>query len=112
MPPPKPAALFPEMVLEWMMVSGFPVKFPLGKNAMMPPPWPFWPLITWVARLFSTLLLVITMRASLLMAIPPPGPEDGLSTAELFWKVLLLMVAKPLLLWFRKLKMTRPPPPP
>src|SRR5205807_6130374 len=103
---------FPEMVLEWMAVCGFPVKLPLGKKAMMPPPWPFWPLITWVALLFSTLLLVMTMRVSLLRAIPPPGPEDGLSTAELFWMVLLVIVRNPLLLWFRKLKATIPPPPP
>src|SRR5437899_2675742 len=30
--------------------------------------------------------------------IPPPGPDEGLSTAELFWMVLLVMVTNPLLL--------------
>src|SRR5262249_2400202 len=123
-PPPNPADLFPDMVLEWIKVSAVVALTFCGAKATMPPPAPNEmpgaprqvESHTCVALLFLTWLLVMVMWPSWEMAIPPPFPAEPTSTTELPWKMLLLIVAPPLApaptLGARKLKITSPPPPP
>src|SRR5215472_4262982 len=108
-PPPKPAAWFPEIVLEWITVCLEPVELEV---MVIPPPDPALgdPLL--VARLLSTWLLLIDIRDGSETQMPPPVPVAPPVTcfAELFWMMLLLIVARPVPLLVLKIAMPAPLP--
>lgn len=82
-PPPSPAALFPEMVVPWMTVCLSP-----GPAASMkiPPPSPLIAPFIWVAVLPLTVELLKDMRARSATQMPPPLPTEPApaSATELF----------------------------
>src|SRR6185437_3862408 len=110
MPPPFPPEWLPEMVLAWMTVWR---ELGVLLVRVMPPPSPAAPagLLVCVALLVRTWLPLIDMRAFWLTQIPPAvaATPAVVSTAELFWTILLVKVTRPLL-GATKLKMAIPPP--
>src|SRR5262249_60128618 len=108
MPPPNPADLLPEMVLLWITVWR---ELAVLVKVKIPPPIPLPVPLTWVALLLSTWPLVMDMREFWLTQMPPPpAPTPAVvSTAELFWTMLLVNVASPLFAAM-KLKIAIPAP--
>src|SRR5579864_313915 len=93
-PPPSPDALLPVMVLLCRSVC---LEFAPAEKMKRPPPTPLPVPLIWLALLFRICELLIDMRArsDTQMAPPLPAALGPDSATVLFWKMLLVNVARP-----------------